>query len=188
MDIQQFKPIHWCRTLIFVSLGLGLGILFDLVVFISQTFVGGVDVVSGKELFEGAFGMGTLAVTVLAVIFAAIFHYRCWAAIPAEHRRTSPAKAVGFLFIPFYNFYWVFVSFRGLAIDVNKYADSIGREDLKVCEHLASALSILLLLCMVSTAFSGLYALVVIASYVLWIIYSRKLSHVIPEMQSIQSK
>ncbi|MCL2120465.1 MAG: hypothetical protein FWH27_18790, partial [Planctomycetaceae bacterium] len=34
--------------------------------------------------------------------------------------RTTPGKAVGFLFIPIFNFYWIFVAFRGLGKNMNE--------------------------------------------------------------------
>lgn len=49
-----------------------------------------------------------------------ILHYRCWKAIPVDIARTSPGAAVGLLFVPFFNFYWYFVSYAGLAEDCAK--------------------------------------------------------------------
>ena len=56
---------------------------------------------------------------VVSTVLWAMLHYHCWKALPAKHRATSPGKAVGFLFIPFYNLYWAFVSFPMLADGVN---------------------------------------------------------------------
>jgi len=50
-----------------------------------------------------------------AIIFGSILHYQCWHALPIEYRATSPGKAVGYLFIPVFNLYWVFVSWVKLA-------------------------------------------------------------------------
>lgn len=47
--------------------------------------------------------------------------YKMWSAIQGEHARTTPGKAVGFLFIPFFNIYWFWVVFVGFAQDFNKY-------------------------------------------------------------------
>ena len=59
-----------------------------------------------------------------AWIFALILHYRCWESLPAQYARTTPGKAVGYLFIPFFNYYWIFPSFWGLAQDCRAYATS----------------------------------------------------------------
>jgi len=47
--------------------------------------------------------------------------YRAWEAVQDGNARTTPQKAVGFIFIPFYNFYWVFIAWYGLARDYNRY-------------------------------------------------------------------
>lgn len=49
---------------------------------------------------------------------------RCWSIIQGTTARTTPGKAVGFLFIPFFNIYWTFIAYVGLATDANKFADS----------------------------------------------------------------
>jgi len=33
--------------------------------------------------------------------------YKTWAALPSSQARTTPGRAVGFMFVPFYNLYWV---------------------------------------------------------------------------------
>lgn len=50
-----------------------------------------------------------------------ILMYRFWQIIQDGFARTTPGKAVGFLFIPVFNFYWYFVAYLGLAKDQNKY-------------------------------------------------------------------
>ena len=52
-------------------------------------------------------------------IFWSILHYSCWKALPEKYRATTPARALGFLFIPLFNFYWAFISFAKLAIGFN---------------------------------------------------------------------
>jgi len=52
------------------------------------------------------------AITVIAfVVFFMIWHYHNWDLLDKDLRKTTPGKAVGYLFIPFYNFYWIFVSY-----------------------------------------------------------------------------
>ncbi len=69
------------------------------------------------------FMVGAIALCV-GMIFGCILHYRCWATMQGATTRTTPGKAVGFLFIPFYNLYWIFVSYHGLAVDINAYLDA----------------------------------------------------------------
>jgi FHA domain len=47
--------------------------------------------------------------------------YKMWASIQDGHARTSPGKAVGFLFIPFFQLYWFFQVWWGFAKDYNNY-------------------------------------------------------------------
>jgi hypothetical protein len=64
--------------------------------------------------------LGFMVAAYGAVVFAVLVH-RMWTAIQDGKVRTTPGKAVGYLFIPFYNFYWVFQSFLGWAQDFNTY-------------------------------------------------------------------
>jgi hypothetical protein len=60
------------------------------------------------------------------ILYASIMYmvllYKAWAAIQDGQARTTPGKAVGFCFIPFFNFYWIFQAFYGFAVDFNRYA------------------------------------------------------------------
>ncbi|MCI0489957.1 MAG: hypothetical protein L0229_25470 [Blastocatellia bacterium] len=71
----------------------------------------------------------------LAVVTCILF-YRMWAAIQDGHARTSPGKAVGFLFIPFFNLYWAFQAIWGFAQDYNLYLDRQGIDAKKLPEGL----------------------------------------------------
>jgi len=66
-------------------------------------------------------GMGVLLIIYGAAVMCA-FIYRMWAAIQDGHARTSPSRALGFLFIPLYQFYWVFQAYPGFAKDFNAFA------------------------------------------------------------------
>ncbi len=59
---------------------------------------------------------------VCLVVLSGIFLYRAWAQIQDGNARTTPGKAVGYRFIPFFNFYWEFVAVKGLAEDIEQYA------------------------------------------------------------------
>lgn len=98
-----------------VSLVLGLTLL------IAGLSAGGHD---GEPL--AIFGGLLLAVFYVALIVAAIVNfvwlYKFWTWIPPEHRHTnlwkkyiSPGQAVGFMFIPYFNIYWMFVLYLGIA-------------------------------------------------------------------------
>jgi hypothetical protein len=66
-------------------------------------------------IFIGAF------TAIASVVIFYILLYRYWELIQDGNPQTTPGKAVGFCFIPFFNFYWNFVAIRGLAQDMNRY-------------------------------------------------------------------
>jgi len=83
-----------------------------------------------------------------AIIFSSIYFlvslYRCWTVIQGEIARTTPGKAVGFLFIPLFNVYWVFVAIRGLAKDANAFCSrKENREISLISVGLSTALCII---------------------------------------------
>jgi len=85
-----------------------------------------------------------------AIIYAEIYFlislYRCWSILQGSTARTSPGKAVGFLFIPFFNLYWTFVAIRGLAEDANAFLHSKNINDKKIDVGLSLATCILLII------------------------------------------
>ncbi|MCA9627773.1 MAG: hypothetical protein KC766_08910, partial [Myxococcales bacterium] len=58
---------------------------------------------------------------VLGWISQFVLLYRCWQAIQDGNARTTPGKAVGLLFVPLLNLYWVFNVLPGFATDYNRY-------------------------------------------------------------------
>ncbi|MEI7910740.1 MAG: DUF4339 domain-containing protein [Verrucomicrobiota bacterium] len=55
-----------------------------------------------------------------------IYLARIWSALQYGRPRTTPGKAVGLLFVPFFNLYWLFVAFYGLAQDWNRITTRFG--------------------------------------------------------------
>ena len=82
----------------------------------------------------------------LALIFAALLLFRCWKALPEAHRKTTPGKAVGFLFIPLFNFYWVFVSFPALAKGYYSYGKQVNAPEIKDMSGLGIAYAVVFVL------------------------------------------
>ena len=78
---------------------------------------GDVFVIVGLALF-GLWYMFLLAYSIANVIWL----YKFWSWIPPEQRHTtmwkkyiSPGMAIGFMFIPYFNIYWMFVVYLGIA-------------------------------------------------------------------------
>jgi hypothetical protein len=73
-----------------------------------------------EEIGFGLVGLGALLALFGRLIIALMWTYSAWAAIPADYRitgsgkRVSPGEAIGFLFVPLYNLYWMFVVSGGL--------------------------------------------------------------------------
>jgi serine/threonine protein kinase len=52
-------------------------------------------------------------------VFWSILHYSCWKVLPEKYRATTPGRALGFIFVPLFNFYWAFITFPKLATGFN---------------------------------------------------------------------
>ncbi|MGH9580726.1 MAG: hypothetical protein ACRD2R_07020, partial [Terriglobales bacterium] len=72
-----------------------------------------------------------------------VLWYKAWAAIQDGHARTTPGKAIGLLFIPFFNFYWAFQALWGWAKDYNAYTARHGIQAPRMPEGLFLAYVIL---------------------------------------------
>jgi len=60
---------------------------------------------------------------VLSIPFMYIFLYKMWAAIQDGQARTTPGKAIGLLFVPLFNYYWIFQVLPGYATDYNRFIE-----------------------------------------------------------------
>jgi hypothetical protein len=58
--------------------------------------------------------------SIFSLVVFCMLVYHAWLSIQPYGVRTTPGKAVGFLFIPFFNFYWIFQAIYGLAKDFNR--------------------------------------------------------------------
>jgi len=61
------------------------------------------------------------AFSIYAFIVLIVLLYKMWKIVPSELARTTPGKAVGFLFIPIFQLYWVFPAIWGWAKDFNNF-------------------------------------------------------------------
>jgi hypothetical protein len=96
----------------------------------------------------------TLATSILLILFgcaailfgATIWYlllYKAWSVIQDGNASTTPEKAVGFIFIPFFNFYWIFKAWYGFALDYNRYIERYTLNAPKLGESLFLAFCIL---------------------------------------------
>ena len=85
--------------------------------------------------------IGELLLIYCGILVLVLVH-KMWKIIPFNLSRTTPGKAVGFMIIPLYNFYWVFTAIWGWTVDYNNYMRERQSERLKVSEGLGLAISI----------------------------------------------
>lgn len=57
------------------------------------------------------------------IVMTFVLIYKMWASIQDGHARTTPGKAIGFLFIPFFCVYWIFQVWGGFPTDYNSYVE-----------------------------------------------------------------
>lgn len=124
--------------------------IFRLTSIVVGNLLGYLLIVAGSMEIDSDFGPLVLIVGFLLLIYALVIEclllHRLWNALQGRGARTSPAKAVGFLFIPFYNFYWVFQAFWGWAVDFNTYTRQRGLTLPSMPEGLALTFCILAVL------------------------------------------
>ena len=119
------------------------------------------------EMAAGSVACAALPLIIFGTVMLMILVYKLWASIQGGPARTTPGKAVGFLFIPFFNIYWIFQVYWGWAQDYNRYVDELGLPLPRVSEGLALAVCILMLAGIVP----GLGILLSLASFVLLIVF-----------------
>jgi len=123
--------INWIPALVFYCIVSALSFLIDLIE------------LGGDSSASEALALIALPLTILGVVFISLLHYKCWASLPERFRFTTPAKAVGYLFIPFYNFYWAFITWPKLSEGVNSWQKSKGMNALPDTQSFALAYAIL---------------------------------------------
>lgn len=80
--------------------------------------------------------LGLVQFLIVQMIYTFVILWKMWSSIQDGFARATPGKAVGFLFIPFFNIYWIFQVWGGFPTDYNNYVD---RHRLSV-PHLSSGL------------------------------------------------
>lgn len=104
------------------------GILFAVAMF---AIIGGAAAAENGQIHSGAgaaiAGIGifiiilAVALLITGAVFLYVLYYKMWAAIQDGCARTTPGKAVGFMFIPIFNIYWTFQAVWGFSKDYNEF-------------------------------------------------------------------
>jgi predicted Zn finger-like uncharacterized protein len=107
------------------------------------------------------FAAGDIFLVCSLAIELALF-YKMWAAIQTGDASTTPAKAVGFMFIPVFNIYWALSMITGFAEDYNDFIrrNSIKTKALSLILALVFAFMFILSATIVTTPFVCVLAFV----------------------------
>jgi predicted Zn finger-like uncharacterized protein len=95
-----------------------------------------------------------------SVLIELLLFYKMWAAIKDSRTSITPGKAVGFLFIPVFNFYWALCMVIGFAEDYNSFIQrrSIKTGDLPVTLFMVYAFALMLSILFVTTPMICVFA------------------------------
>lgn len=114
-------------------------------------------------------GIGIFAV-LGAIVLGYVLLYRFWALIQDGEARTTPGLAIALCFVPFYNIYWVYVAYIGLAKDMNAYCEARTIEGVPVNEQLVLIWYVLVLISWIPTI--GIFSS--LASIVFYILFMKQ--------------
>lgn len=106
-SLERMYKLWWIPLVVMVISFIAIFFEIVLVVFAKHT----------SYLLLMITGIGLLCLTGLLIAVSAgvsaiagiVLLYRYWKFLPAEEAYTTPAKAVGYMFIPGFNLYWIFV-------------------------------------------------------------------------------
>jgi hypothetical protein len=125
-------------------------------------------------------------------IVAFLFIHRIWRLIPISYARTAPGKAVGFLFIPLYDFYWIFQVIYGWTKDFNKTVRNLEKNWDKAPETLGLVVSIVsaivFFVILINPWVKISFKIINILSYVSITLFAVYISKVCDVINSIESK
>jgi len=135
LPIKPASFALWMWTFIGGFICLGLMVAFIILGATTASSSGSSDAgVMSMLVGVGMYGL-CLICMLLSTIFFYMNLYRAWSCLGAGAPRTTPGKAIGMLFVPFYNIYWMFVAIAGLPKDWNRIVASY--DDLKNAPRLS---------------------------------------------------
>ncbi len=111
------------------SIAVGLGIADVLVI------LGTIKAKSGDSDALQMIGFSYIPMLYGAIVMM-VLYYKMWASIQDGHARTTAGKAIGMMFVPFYNIYWAFQVIWGFSKDYNAYVERHGTKAARLPEGL----------------------------------------------------
>jgi hypothetical protein len=108
---------------------------------------------------------------VCAFAFLTVIVRRGWASIDGGSIGMSPGKAQGFLWIPCFNFYWVFPAFVSLATQTNAKADAENIPEAKITRGFGLVIAILFCVTTLTELLSGRHPLLAWVNFIIYATY-----------------
>lgn len=126
VSVTQPSSALFHAWLIVSGIAYGIGfILFIFFIIITTGPYGHNDV----EIFLGLACLSLILLDIPAIILYSIWFFRTWKAVPSEFRGCSPGRAVGLLFVPIFNFYWIFRAIPGLSRSIDRALTAIDKRE-----------------------------------------------------------
>lgn len=130
--MNQGIPVQPVSKPFYFGIWLGGSILGGILMVIAMFAIIGGAAASESGDFDPAAGGAIAGVGILLIILAVVMliassviicvlYYKMWSAIQDGYARTTPGKAIGFMFIPLFNLYWAFQAIWGYSKDYNEY-------------------------------------------------------------------
>ena len=128
-------------------------------------------VLLGNCLNPGSDATLAQALQLCAFGFFSVIVRRAWASIDGGSEGMSPGKAQGFLWIPCFNFYWVFPAFVSLATQTNAKADAENIPEAKITRGFGLVIAILFCVTTLTELLSGRHPLLAWVNFVIYATY-----------------
>jgi len=144
--MSQRVPVEPVSKAMYLGLYIGSFVLGGILMVIGViSMIGGAvaaDQGNSEAVAVAAVGVGVVFIILassllcLGAVMVFILYYKMWKAIQDGNARTSPGKAVGFMFIPLFNIYWIFQALWGYSKDYNEYLRRHSIQAKPLCEGL----------------------------------------------------
>lgn len=146
----------WRKMLLAAKVALGsFGGLIAVAIFGSVSFAFNPSSVISTATMVWILSVGLVVGVVAASVYWHVFLYKMWDQAQAITDRATPGRAVGFLFIPFFNFYWQFVAYLHLARAMNTRLAQMGApRKMRIGDGLVIAACVLTILSFLLVAFA----------------------------------
>lgn len=116
--LGQAKPVEAVnpKTLLVCSVGAGLLWLFGIIL----ALIGEAENADIVAVFGGILCFAGTVMLVAGSIYSKMILQRMWQLIQPYTNKATPGQAIGYLFIPFYNFYWIFIALGSWSNETNR--------------------------------------------------------------------